>query len=101
MLLEYTEHSLRVSENRVLKRTFGPKRDKVTGDLRQEITGHWMNVHFEELRNLHNLQVDQVTENEMVKACNIHGKRINACKIVVLKTERRHWGDLCLNAMII
>jgi hypothetical protein len=55
----------------------------VTGDLREEISGHWMEVHIEELRNLHNLQVDQVTENEMGKACNIHGKRINACKIVV------------------
>ena len=26
------EHSLRVFENRVLKRVFGPKRDKVTGE---------------------------------------------------------------------
>jgi hypothetical protein len=28
------EHRLRVFENRVLRRIFGPKRDKVTGDWR-------------------------------------------------------------------
>jgi hypothetical protein len=29
------ERRLRVSENRVLKRIFGPKRDKVTGEWRK------------------------------------------------------------------
>jgi hypothetical protein len=29
------EHRLRVFENRVLRRIFGPKRDEVTGDLRK------------------------------------------------------------------
>ena len=29
------EHRLRVSENRVLRRIFGPKRDRVTGDWRK------------------------------------------------------------------
>jgi hypothetical protein len=29
------EHRLRVFENRVLRRTFGPKRDEVTGDWRK------------------------------------------------------------------
>jgi hypothetical protein len=29
------EHRLRVFENRVLRRIFGPKRDKVTGDWRK------------------------------------------------------------------
>jgi hypothetical protein len=28
------ERRLRVSENRVLRETFGPKRDEVTGELR-------------------------------------------------------------------
>jgi hypothetical protein len=36
-----------VFENRVLKRIFGPKRDKVTGD--------WRKLHNEELHNLHSL----------------------------------------------
>jgi hypothetical protein len=38
------EHSLRVSENRVLKRTFGPKREEVVGDCRR--------LHNEEFYNM-------------------------------------------------
>jgi hypothetical protein len=37
------EHRLRVFENRVLKRRFGPKRDEITGD--------WRKLHNEELHN--------------------------------------------------
>jgi hypothetical protein len=39
------EYRLRVFENRVLKRIFGPKRDKVTGE--------WRKLHNEELRDLY------------------------------------------------
>jgi hypothetical protein len=39
------EHRLRVFENRVLRRIFGPKRDDVTGD--------WRKLHNEELHNLY------------------------------------------------
>jgi hypothetical protein len=39
------EHRLRVFENRVLRRIFGPKRD--------EMTGEWKKLHNEELRNLY------------------------------------------------
>jgi hypothetical protein len=39
------EHRLRVFENRVLRRILGPKRDEVTGDLRE--------LHNEELHNLY------------------------------------------------
>jgi len=38
------ERRLRVFENRVLRRVFGPKRD--------EVTGEWRKLHSEELRNL-------------------------------------------------
>jgi hypothetical protein len=38
------EHRLRVFENRVLRRIFGPKRD--------EVTGEWRKLHNEELRDL-------------------------------------------------
>ena len=38
------ERRLRVFENRVLRRIFGPKRDKVTGE--------WRKLHYEELNNL-------------------------------------------------
>jgi hypothetical protein len=39
------EHRLRVFENRVLRRIFGPKRD--------EITGEWRKLHNGELHNLY------------------------------------------------
>jgi hypothetical protein len=41
------ERRLRVFENRVLKRVFGPKRD--------EGTGEWRKLHNEELNNLYSL----------------------------------------------
>jgi hypothetical protein len=39
------EHRLRVLENTVLRRLFGPKRD--------EVTGEWRKMHNEELRDLY------------------------------------------------
>jgi hypothetical protein len=39
------EHRLRICENRVLRRTFGPKRD--------EVTGEWGKLHSGELHNLY------------------------------------------------
>jgi hypothetical protein len=39
------EHGMRVFENRVLRRIFGPKKDKVTGG--------WRKLHNEELHNLY------------------------------------------------
>jgi hypothetical protein len=41
------EHRLRVFENRVLRRIFGPKRD--------EVTGEWRNLNNEELHDLYSL----------------------------------------------
>jgi hypothetical protein len=39
------EHRLKVFENRVLRRIFGPKRD--------EVTGEWRKLHNEELRDFY------------------------------------------------
>jgi hypothetical protein len=39
------EHRLRVSENRVLRRIFGPKGEEVAGD--------WRRLHNEELHNFY------------------------------------------------
>jgi hypothetical protein len=41
------ERRLRVFENRVLRRVFGPKRD--------EVTGEWKKLHNEELNDLYSL----------------------------------------------
>jgi hypothetical protein len=45
LILFFTEHRLRVFENRVLRRIFGPKRD--------EVMEGWRKLHNEELRNLY------------------------------------------------
>jgi hypothetical protein len=42
------EHRLRVFENRVLRRIFGPNR--------VEVTGGWRNLHNEELHNSYSFQ---------------------------------------------
>jgi uncharacterized membrane protein len=39
------KHRLRMFENRVMKRIFGPKRD--------EVTGEWRKLHNEELHDLY------------------------------------------------
>jgi hypothetical protein len=44
-LIRREEHRLRVFENRVLRRVFGPKRD--------EVTGKWRKLHNEELHDLY------------------------------------------------
>jgi hypothetical protein len=41
----WEEHRLRVFEDRVLRRIFGPKRE--------EVTGGWRKLHNEELHNLY------------------------------------------------
>jgi hypothetical protein len=43
------EHRLRVFENRVLRRTFGPKGD--------EVMGEWRKLHIGELHNLYFSQI--------------------------------------------
>jgi hypothetical protein len=47
IVLYLEEHRLRVFENRVLRRIFGLKRDKMKGD--------WRRLHNEELHNLYSL----------------------------------------------
>jgi hypothetical protein len=49
------EHSLRVFENRMLRRIFGPKID--------EVTGGWRKLHNEELRDLYSSPII----NRMIK----------------------------------
>jgi hypothetical protein len=51
-------HSLKMFENRVLRRIFGPKGD--------EVTGEWRKLHSEELHNLHSsLDIRQIKMKEM------------------------------------
>jgi len=60
---------LRVSENRVLRRIFGPKRD--------EVTGEWRKLHNEKLNVLYCspniIRVIKSIKNEMGGACSACG----------------------------
>jgi hypothetical protein len=67
------EHRLRVFENRVLRRIFGPKRD--------EVTGEWRKFHSEELHKLYSspdvirqVKSTEVKANEVGGACGTHGR---------------------------
>jgi len=54
------ERRLRVFENRVLRRVFGPKRD--------EITGEWRKLHNEDLRDLYSLpNIVQVVKSRRMR----------------------------------
>jgi hypothetical protein len=91
------EHRLRVFENRVLGRIFGPKRD--------EVTGGWRKLHNEEQHDLYS----SPSIIRVIKARRMgwagHVARIGgvrgACKILVGKPEgrrplgspRRRWED--------
>jgi len=64
------EHRLRVFENRLLRRIFGTKRDKVTGE--------WKKLYNIELNDLLLTQYwlgDQIEKNEMGRTCSTYGRR--------------------------
>jgi hypothetical protein len=90
-------HRLRVFENRVLRRLFGPKRD--------EVTGEWRELHNEELCNLYSLPsiIRIINSRRMRWAGHVAriGKKWNACRLLVGKAEgkrqpgrlKRRWVD--------
>jgi hypothetical protein len=59
------EHRLRVSENRVLRRIFGSKRE--------EVTGEWRKLNSGELHNLYSSPDSK--ETVMGRACGMHGMK--------------------------
>jgi hypothetical protein len=72
------EHTLRVFENTVLRRTFEPKRG--------EVTGGWRKLHNEELRDLYSLpSIIRLTKSRKMRWAE-HlaqmGKR-NTCTLLV------------------
>jgi hypothetical protein len=91
------EHRLRVFENRVLRRIFGPKGD--------EVTGHWRKLHSGELHNLYSLLdiIRQFKSRRMrwVEHVACMGEERNVYRVFVGKPEgkrrlgrsRRRWED--------
>jgi hypothetical protein len=97
MDLREIEYGLRVFENRVLRRTFGPRRDEVKGD--------WRKLHNAELHNLYS----SPNKIEMIKSRRMRctgylarmGETRNAYRVLIGKPEgkrllgrpRRRWVD--------
>jgi hypothetical protein len=90
------EHRLRVFENRVLRRIFGPKRNEVTGD--------WRKLHSVELRNLYSSSnIRQIKSRHMRWAGHVAsmGEDRKVYTVLVGKAEgkrplgraRRRWED--------
>jgi hypothetical protein len=91
------ERRLRLFENRVLRRVFGPKRDKVTGE--------WRKLHKEELSDLYFLpNIVRVVTSRRIRwaghvACMGEGRCVH--RVLVEKPEgkrplgrpRRRWKD--------
>ena len=93
------ERRLRVFENRVLRRVFGPKGDEVTGEWRK------LRVHNEELNDLYSLSniVRVIKSREMMWTGHVAriGEKRGAYNVFVWKPEgkrplgrlRRRWDD--------
>jgi hypothetical protein len=77
------EHRLRVFENRVLRRIFGPKRD--------DVLGNWRKLHNEELHNVYSLPniIRMIKSKRMRWAGHVAqmGVKRNAYRILVGKPE--------------
>jgi hypothetical protein len=103
------EHRLRVFENTVLRRIFGPKRDEMTGD--------WRKLHNEELHNLYSSPdiIRQVNANEVGGTCGTHRRGEKSAQGFGRKARRkettrktkmgrwnqnRSWGDFLLGVWI-
>jgi hypothetical protein len=79
------EHRLRIFENRMLSRIFGPKRD--------EVTGEWRKLHNEELHDLYSSPsiIRTIKSKRMSLTGHVAriGEKRNAYRLLVGKPEGR------------
>jgi hypothetical protein len=92
------EHRLKVFGNRVLRRIFGPKRNKVTGE--------WRKLHNEELDDLypsHNIVwVIKLSRMSWMGYVARMGERRGVYRVLVGKSEGKgHWEDLGIDERMI
>ena len=92
------EHRLRVFENRVLRRIFGPKRNRVTGE--------WRKIHNEELDDLYSSpNIVRVIKSRRIRWAGLvarmeEGRVVH--KVLVGKPEGNyHWRDQDVDGRII
>jgi hypothetical protein len=92
------ERRLRLFENKVLRRIFGPRRDEVTGD--------WRRLHNEEINVLFSSpNIVRAIKSRRIKWVG-HvarmGEERGVCRVLVGKPEgEKHWGDLGVDGWII
>ena len=92
------ERKLRVFENMVLRRIFGPRKD--------EVTGEWRRLHNEELNDLYSSpNILRVIKSRRMRWAG-HVARIGEERGCIgscwgNRRERDHWGDLGLNGWVI
>jgi len=92
------ERKLRVFENMVLRRIFGPRRDDVTGE--------WRRLHNEELNDLYpSPNIVRVIKSRRMRWAGhvAHmGEERGVYRVLVGKPGgRNHWGDLGVDGRII
>jgi hypothetical protein len=97
-VIQGEEHRLRVFENRVLRRIFGPKRDG--------LTGVWRKLHNEELNDLYySSNIVRVIKSRRMRWAG-HVARMEEGRGVTRfrwgnQRERDHWGDQGVGGRII
>jgi hypothetical protein len=59
------------------------------------MVGAWRKLRNEELHNFPSRQIllDKVKDDEMVMHVAVMGEKMNACRIMVGKSEGDHWED--------